>query len=204
MDNKTKIINIIQLFANFSGNKNVLPEGTEPEDTYQWRYASKFLSLMEEMQVDWDTIRNIIYYSVKYIKNHGNLWSRGLWALTRKDLIEIAYKQSQEDNKQLKNELANLKNNYEFIKSANFDLINSVNGGYPNIVKWYDNKSISITYLSLSESCRKAIEKLDEFDRQALPDNNEILKIRLNVLMNKEIKNKIKLIMKNDFIKITG
>jgi hypothetical protein len=69
---------------------------------------------------------------------------------------------------------------------------------YANIVKWLKSGDLSINYVSLSKSCRKAINKLDKIDREMLPDDFKLLKMRINILSDKELRNEVIDIMGSD------
>lgn len=205
MDKNNKIHEVINLFSKITGNKSILPKNTNPQKTYQWRYATKFVDLIKEYNIDWKTAQLIIIYAVNYIKEKekNSLKTKGLWILTRKDLIDIAYKKALEiDNKDNKI-IDNIKNSYSFSKNNNFEFGKSENGNLPNIIKWYDNKNICVQYIALSNSCNETIKKLDDIDRSLLPSNDELTMIRINYFLDKENLNKIKVIMPSDFIKLS-
>jgi len=193
---------IIQLYKGLTG-RDVIPKDTDPKRTYQYRYAAKFMKNMDG--VPWDTIKKIVYYAVEYAKENDqkSVYTRGLWILTKSNIVEIAYKRAKEENNKSNLDLKKLLNSKKFAQDNGYDLEKSEDGGFPNIVKWYDTGKISLTFLSMSESCKNAMLKLDDVDKGMLPNQNEITKRRIKCTIDREYCKKIKKILGSDYIKIT-
>lgn len=202
MERNDKIHDIIKIFVRASGRKNILPKDTDPMDTYQWRYAARFVDRMEQMQVPWDIMIQIIYMIIEHVKEYRSLWLKGLWILTRKDIVDISYAKIEKRMRSKGSILDVLKRNYEFAEGHNFAFSDKPNQhAYPNIVSWYNANYISYNYIALSESCNTAMRELDYEERRRLP----IKKITMQrVLLNSdnEFKRKAKEIMCRDFIKL--
>ena len=199
-----EINDIIKLYKALTG-RNVIPQGTKPKRTYQYRYAAKFLKNMEG--VSWETIQKVVYYAIEYAKESekASVWTRGLWILTKSNIIDIAYKKAKEENNQKKLDLDKVTKSKEFASQHDYEFAKSEKeGGFPNIVIWYDSGKISLTYLAMSELCKEVLIKLDETDKRMLPDQKEITKRRIKCLMDSEYREQLKNILKNDYIKITG
>lgn len=196
-----KVKEIIQLYKEMTG-RNVIPKNTDPTRTYQWRYVIKFLKNMEN--VPWEITKKVARYAIQYAKeNKGNtVWSRGLWVLTKSNIIDIAYNRCQKQNESIASIFRRLQQSYDFAKDHNFNLAARPPGGLPNIVAWFEKKKINIAYLALSESCRKAMKKLDSIDKHLLPSQSEIVETRIKLMINKEYDNKTRQILQNDYIQL--
>lgn len=201
---EAEINDIIRLYKALTG-RNVIPKGTAPEKTYQYRYAAKFLRNMKG--VSWETIQKIVYYAIEYARENEkkSVWTRGLWVLTKSNIIDIAYKKAKEEDEKRKSDLSKVIKSKEFAQKNNFEFTKSmIDGGFPNLVTWYDSGKISLTYLAMSESCKKAYVTLDKTDKRMLPSQEEIVKRRIKCLIDTEYKKQLKDILKSDYIKIIG
>ena len=193
---------IIKLYGALTG-RNVIPKGTDPKRTYQYRYAAKFLKNMEG--VPWETIQKIVYYAVEYAKESekASVWTRGLWILTKSNIIDIAHKKAKEEGEQKELDLNKVIKSKEFAAQHNYEFSRSEkDGGFPNLVIWYDSGRISLTYLSMSESCKKALLELDKTDKRMLPSQKEITKRRIRCMMDTEYRGQLKDILEDDYIKL--
>lgn len=199
-----EIDDIIKLYKALTG-RNVIPKGTDPQKTYQYRYAAKFLKNMKG--ISWETIQKIVYYAIEYAKENEktSVWTRGLWVLTKSNIIDIAYKKAKEEDEKRKLDLSKVMRSKEFAQKHNFEFAKSVvNGGFPNLVIWYDSGKISLTYLAMSELCKKAYITLNKTDRRMLPSQKEITRRRIKCLIDAEYKKQLKNILRDDYIKIKG
>jgi hypothetical protein len=201
---QAKAQEIISIYKAMTG-RNAIPKNTPIEKTYQWRYIQKFLSNMDD--IDWETTKKIAYFAIEYAKeNQGStIWSRGLWILTKNNIIEIAYEKAKDEYDHKVSELKRLKSSYSFAKNNSFDFSTcKVEGGFPNIVLWYEQSQISDTYIAMSESCKQTIRELDKEDLAMLPSREALSKRRVKCLIDKKMNNIVKSIMKEDYINILG
>ena len=92
-----EINDIIKLYKALTG-RNIIPKDTDPKRTYQYRYAAKFLKNMKG--VPWETIQKIVYCAIEYAKENekASVYSRGLWILTKSNIVDIAYKKAKEED----------------------------------------------------------------------------------------------------------
>ncbi|MBD3407221.1 MAG: hypothetical protein GF411_13965 [Candidatus Lokiarchaeota archaeon] len=202
MERDDKIREVIKIFVRASGRSNILPANTDPKDTYQWRYAARFVDRMDQTQVSWDVMEQIIYLIVDHVKEHKSLWSKGLWILTRKDIIDISYNKINKSLLSKHSILDVLKRNYEFAEEHNFEFSAKPNKfGYPNLISWYNANYINHNYIALSESCNRAMCELDNSDRRRLPIKNITMQ-RILLTSDNEFKRKAKEIMPKDFINL--
>jgi len=201
MTHDDKIHEVIKLFASMSGRNNILPKSTNPKDTYQWRYAAKFVDTMDEVDVSWSTIKQIIYHIIQHVKKHRALWNKGLWVLTRKDIVDISYQRMSEHESHIKSEIEVIKRNHEFAASHDFAFADKPReDAYPNLIRWYKAGSIGLTYIAVSDSCRKAIEQLDENDN--LLPMDQIVQIRVLCFVDPDYKKKLRQVLGNEFLTV--
>jgi len=198
-------IEVIKLYEALTG-RTVVSKNTDLQKTYQYRYAAKFMKNMKG--IPWKTVKKIVYYAVEYAReNKGkniSIWTRGLWILTKSNIVDIACKKAKEEDQQRNVDLDKVIKSKEFAQKCNYEFEKSEKGGFPNIVIWYDSGKISLTYLAMSESCKKALVTLDDTDKRMLPDQKEIIRRRIRCLIDTEHCKKLKNILGNDYIKIGG
>jgi len=197
---------IIKLYEALTGRR-VIPKNTDPQKTYQYRYAAKFLKNMKNFgDISWETIQKIIFYAVEYAKEHekDNVFTRGLWILTKSNIIDIAYRKAKDEDQTKQLDLDKVIRSQEFVNEHNYEFSDAPDGGFPNIVAWYDSGKISLTYIAMSESCKKALSNLGEVDKRMLPNQREITKRRIKCLMDKEYQKQLKNVLNMDYINIRG
>jgi len=203
-ENDIKILQIIKLFASISGRHNILPKDTDPKDTYQWRYAASFVRMTEEYGISWKSIRSMIYYIVEHVREHKALWHKGLWVLTRKDIIDICFKKMKAHEDVRKVELELIKRSYEFARGQSFDFESEVRpGAFCNLVSWYQAGHLDVTYIAMSESCYRALKNISEVDKMALPQDR-ITDRRVFCFINPDFARQIQSILGDDFIRIAS
>jgi hypothetical protein len=199
MDQNAK--EIIALYKSMTG-RTLIPEGTDPTRTYQYRYIAKFLRNMES--ASWDTTKKVAYYAIQYAKENKDtsVWTRGLWILTKSNIIDIAYKKAKEADEQRGADLSKVVQSKKFAKAHNFDFAHAEEDAFPNIVMWHETGKISLTYMAMSESCKKTLRKLADDDKAALPSQDEIAARRIKCLLDVEYRKRLKRIMGRDYIKL--
>ena len=173
MSRDDKIREIIVTFARASGRMNILPGDTNPRDTYQWRYVAKFVDNMDGSGVSLSTMKKMVCFIVEHIREHKSLWTKGLWALTRGDIVDISCKRMAEYERNIEHELDLVRRGRDFVKSQAYPLHHRRgNDAYPNIVIWYNTNKISTPFIASSRLCHKAILGLADDERDVLPMNS--------------------------------
>jgi hypothetical protein len=202
-----RINELFKIYRAITG-RSLVPKNTEPENTYQWRYASKFVSNMDSLGIRWPDARKVAYYVIKRaVKNKNKdktVWSRGLWILTSKSVIDIAYEDSKNDVEAMNVEIEKIRKSYRFALRNQFDFLSRKHpDAFPNIVLWYDSANIGTSYISLSRRCEEAMSQIDRESRNMLPDSEVISDRRISCFIDKEYLSRIKSILKDDFLRIT-
>jgi hypothetical protein len=205
MNNKIHYIDrakeIIEIYKDMTG-RSVIPKGTDLTRTYQWRYIVKFLEKMED--IPWDTTKKIVKLAIEYAKENigTTVWSRGLWILTKSDIVDIAYEKAFKKMDVRETDIDKVIRSYQFAMDHDFNFNSAKDDSFPNIVIWYENGHICLTYMAMSNSCEKALSSLSESDRCMLPSKKEIESRRINCILDSNYNLKLKNIMKSDFIKL--
>lgn len=196
-----RILEVIKIYSRLTG-KNIIPKDTHYKRTYQYRYAYKFCERMKD--VPWETVKKIIYHAAKYAGEHKNttMWTRGLWILTKSNILDIVIERVKKQESTQDNELVKLSENRKFLEKNNFELNSGPEGGFPNIVRWFNDGKICLTYIAMSESCARAMLNLDNSDKSMLPTSKEISLRRIKCMTDKDLNKKIKNILNSDYIKL--
>jgi hypothetical protein len=184
------------------GRSVKLQQSTDITKTYAYRSISKFIHNMKNIGLSQDVYLKMIKPMVEYAKMKG-LLGRGITVLILKQTLQICYDYLK--TQVLKGDLLinDIDKSSSFLKQ-NINNLEEVllkkqnRNSYANIVKWLKSGDLSINYVSLSKSCRKAINKLDKIDREMLPDDFKLLKMRINILSDKELRNEVIDIMGSD------
>lgn len=177
----------------FKLTKQKLPAKTDKKKTYHWRYVTKFAKYIINNNISLGLVDQLIYYIVQ---NSRKMKHRPkLSMLVHENTIDNAYKNILEEYDKEERELKLLQNQYKFVKKSNFDI---------DIVQCFNQRRIGLTYLACSESCRKALNELDEIDRSMLPDFKDIAFKRIMCYSNTKLWHRIKSIMVDDFIKLNN
>ena len=167
------------------GRKLTFPANTDPIKTYQWRYVKSITKKFDEWEFDEPMARRFIDIAIERSKVLG-IMHKGLAALHQGNLLDICHKILQEEssgNDQLIDSLADSKK-WVIDRTSGDNTISilldkSNPDAFCNLVKWYQASKLSELYLSLSKSCGRTIEKLENTDeRDLLPSATRLYKIR--------------------------
>lgn len=192
--------------ASIVGRDIKLPAHTDPDKTYAYRYIRSFIKETKGWNLNIDLMKALVREVVKYGKIN-NLLNKGLAILTMRNVLHICYDYLY--NEEIKTDvlIANLKRSKEFIDKT-IDNQNIVDvlvhkenpDGYPNIVKWFRQDSISIGYVSLSLGCRGALNMLSVDERDEFPSDVTLLRNRIRILSNLSLKDAVVEIMSSDLL----
>lgn len=169
-----------------------VPEGVEITKTYAWRSLHSFANKMRELNIKNEHLSMIINELVKYA-HRNNLLSRGYNILCNKNIVEIIIKRLQKDTdvKRIKIEILQKTKNFLNEKIDNKDLCSLLQerlriDTYSNFTKWYEQGHISVEYISVSKTCLKILNKLNDNERNIIPKPLDLLKTRIKLLSDKE------------------
>lgn len=181
------IYDIIREYEMASGRK-LTPKNTDIEDTYAWRHISKFADRMKAVNADWNTVREIIHYTIKYARKH-NIRNE-IDILSKEDIIDKCCELQKSDIELFDIDIATLQKSKEFMGS-NDDTLDEY-----NLIRWYNRGKISMAYLALSKSCNILIRKMDK----DLIDFDKIINMRNKYFIYRDRWNAAKKILGDDMI----
>jgi len=185
------------------GRKLRFPKGTDPQKTYQWRYAKSLTKKFIEWEFSDETAQKFISIAVDHADSQNKL-NKGLAALHQDNLLKICYDTLMNDKKKCKqsfssleqikiwfdNEIGNKDPVKMLLKRKDPDM-------FCNLTLWYQSFQLSPLFLSLSRACGQAsvsLSKVDECERSILPDPSKLYLIRtkfLNDQTNIKLANKL-------------
>ncbi len=184
---------IVQLFKycrdsfGAAGVNISFPEGTNPKLTYKWRYLNKFAMKVDSWQIDDETVIVIIGAIVKYAKANNQL-NKGLALLFSDKILDVGYEALKKSEANITTICNNIELMHGFFRSSDMSVIDA-----------YLTRKISSIYISISKRCCDEMIKLSQNDRKMLPSGVEVIQTRAKISCNGRLKNKLKLIMKEDF-----
>lgn len=176
------------------------PKGTDFTKTYQYRAINYFTKKMEKEAFSEQTIKAIVYAAVRYGKKNGLLSSKGVNILNMKSVIEICMKDIKDRDMTANEIIDNVRRSREYLIKLGYtkasDLIKPVKtGGMPRLSYYLTLGEITPVFLALSRTASFALSKID---RTKMPTDEELMRLRIKLLMNNDIKSKINEILGSD------
>lgn len=161
------------------------PKHTDPTKTYQWRYCRSLAEKFEGWNFDDVTSGRFIDLAVKHAKTIGVL-RKGLAVMHQGNMVELVYKQLQEEATQDDQSIDSLKHTKIWFDAQIGDndpiavlLDRQHADSFCNIVIWNQANKLPPLYISLSKSCCKALARLkDEDERNLLPSVIDLYRLR--------------------------
>lgn len=171
------------------GIKLSLPKNTDPQKTYQWRYARSLAKKFEQWDFDEQTSRRFIAVALKHIKNSRS--NKGLAIFHQNNLLDAIYKELQKEISTNRDSLGSLEASHQWVighvgnNMVRSLLCRSDLDSFTNIVRWHQASKLSDLYLSLSYSCFKALailarskDRSDLDERRLLPSAARLYLLR--------------------------
>lgn len=187
-----------------AGKKIDFPNGTDKRKTYLWRQLKAFIEKVDELGFDDNDMKEIVYALVKYAQEK-KLLQRGSGLLARVDILEIYERKLAEDLKFESSFLYEIEQCKLFLseqfkqKSANKSLLDRKRiGAYANITRWFQSGRITKNFIALSKSCCKALNRLDQDERNEFPPDIALLRMRVLCLQDRQRVSEISQIMGSD------
>lgn len=167
------------------GRNIKFPRCADRTKTYQFRWTKNFTEkCYQELELDDRTVKQLIIDIVLYAKRN-QLLKMGTQMLSMPNILDICYDSIQSNQEEEDSLVSELNRCHDFLHSKENDkdtlvrkLIEPTSeGGYTNLVYWYELGYLTPVYLALSVTCQRAINLLPESERCELPSNFELLKI---------------------------
>lgn len=173
------------------------PKCSDIKKTYQYRAVSKFVNKALEYDMDRNQMQVLVKEIAKYAKSH-KLLHRGTAILNMQNIFSICG-----DRLEMSIEATNA--TIELIRSSVHLIEDDMHvaediGSYPKLVNLFNSGELPIELLALSRRCVSAMYKISQCDRQILPSDVDLLKIRIKLLMDEDIRTQIEEILGDDLI----
>lgn len=206
-----KVMKVYDLFKRAmykSGRMISFPEHTDPKKTYGWRYLSKFVSRLDDLELDDAVIPQIVNALVEQARKD-RLLSRGIAILDRKDLLEVCIARLEREKRECNDVVRAVIRSHQFLlnalnegteKQSMFDILSARKNkqSYANVTRWHQSGQLSIHYVAVSRVCRKSLGTLDDSELKLFPPAKQLLKTRLMHLSDGILVQKLKEILKED------
>ena len=179
------------------GSRSKDPKCADIKKTYQYRAVNQFVDKARGYSLNSDQMQALVKEIVRYSKDH-NLLHRGTAVLNMSDIFSIC-------SKRLEMSVEAIDTAVELIKLSAHVIEDDLHvaeqlGGYPKLVSLYNSDQLPIELLALSKKCIAALRRISSIDRQLLPSDVDLLKIRIKLLMDRDVKKKVKKILGNDLL----
>ncbi|MEM3000611.1 MAG: hypothetical protein QXP41_00265 [Candidatus Nitrosocaldus sp.] len=186
------------------GRRVTLPANTDPTKTYAYRAIKKFVGEVSTWNVDLSIIKSLIKEIVYYGKKHG-LLSKGTSLLNMRSVLKICYEYLQREVNKTEILISNIERSNQFIRSKvgnNIDVLVSKHkrDGYTNFTQWFRAGNISPVFISISSVCMAALYKLPADERNEFPDDILLLRMRIHILSDKNLRAAAERILGRDLI----
>ena len=189
-----------------AGRKISLPTNTPPEKTYQYRAVAKFAKQVDEWGLSEPVACALVNAVVRYGKQQ-DLLNKGASLLNMKSVLKICHDLLREEITRNEVLLESLRYSKNFIQKsvAGAEVVECLvtkekRGGFTNFTRWYRSGDLSSSFISLSKSCRKALNLLPFDERGEFPTDTLLLKNRIRLLSDRELYKAIKEIMGDDLM----
>jgi hypothetical protein len=205
-----RILELYRLFKRAmqrNGRMISFPKKTDPTKTYCWRYLANFLEKADELELGDEILPRIVDAVVAHAKEQG-LLHRGIAVLDQKDLFDVCYARFERDARSESNLITEIRRSYDFVrKQQEQNPDRSVTQllskrpsvrAYANIVSWHKAGYITLGYITVSKACRRALAELQEYELALLPSSRELLRLKIRLVMDKEIAAELRVFMGND------
>lgn len=189
-----------------AGRKISLPVNTPPEKTYQYRAVSKFAKQVDEWGLTEPVACALVNAVVRYGEKH-DLLNKGASLLNMKSVLRICHDLLREEITRNEVIIESLRHSKNFLQKsiaggeATERLVSKERrGGFTNFTRWYRSGDLSSSFVSLSKSCRRALNLLPFDERGEFPADNVLLKSRIRLLSDNELRSNIIEIMGDDLM----
>ena len=192
------------------GHRLKFPANTDPQKTYQWRFAKRLCEKFAEWGFDDITSQAYIHSAAEYIKER-KLLRKGLTVFFQSNLADICYQRLYKARSTTTDRLEALSESKRFVDARTITttigtlLSRSSLDAYANIVEWYQSNNITQLYIALSKSSTVALHRLTSLhpaQRVLLPSAAELYGVRASALENIELRNQAEEILDVDWRRV--
>lgn len=190
------------------GRKLRLPQGTDRHKTYQWRYVHKIAERLVQWGFDDAVSQRFIDTAIDYAKEKG-LLNKGLSILCQNNIMELCHDRLQTEIDQNDDKVTALQRQHNWLsaKVGTRPIVPTLLArprpdAYCNLSRWYNERSLSELYLSLSASCTTALNRLSvshPSEREELPGRNRLYLARVCFCQDIQLLRAAKQILRGDW-----
>lgn len=208
MTNQDEVTNIYDCYRRAMasvGWQVQLPINTDPSKTYAYRAIKKFVDQTKEWNLDPVVVRALVREVVLYGKRNG-LLRKGTALLNMKSVLQICQDYLSGEITKAELLVNDIDRTKHFIdRHTNGDITSTLmsklrKDGYTNLTQWYRSGEIPLSFISISAGCRKALNLLSSDERVLFPSDEKLLRNRIKILRNEEIRTKLINIVGNDLL----
>ncbi len=178
-----------------AGRKISFPQCSDKTKTYQFRWTKKFTDRCYNEFVLSDKVIKALVGDITHYAKRNNLLNKGTQLLCMNNIIDICHysiKTMMDDEASL---IEEVKSCHEFVcdQATNKNILVRTlvtpisEGGYSNLVYWYNLGRLTDTYLALSRTCNKAMSQMPVDERSELPSKIELLRICTSAVSEESI-----------------
>jgi len=179
------------------GRKTKDPKCNDIRKTYQYRAVNKFVDKAREFDLDRDQMQALVKEIVRYAKD-AKLLHRGTAVLNMSDIFSICSKRLEMNAEAVDTTVSIIRSSAHLISD---DLHVAENfGGYPRIIALYNSGEMPVELIALSSKCAAALQRLNSIDRQLLPSDVDLLRIRVKLLMDKDVRSELRNVFGDDLV----
>jgi len=171
------------------GRNFSLPQNTDPQKTYAWRYLTCFAKKLDEYEIDDDHLSLIIEEMLRYAKTRG-LLKRGIAILIKQDILMLCIKKLEREEKITEAKTNAIKRSHlflmdqtKYINDPRYILSFRRNyNSYVNMTCWFEQGLLSPEYIAISKACKETLSRLESSESELFPSPKELLKLKFKVL----------------------
>jgi hypothetical protein len=144
-----------------------------------------------------------------YAKRH-KLLDRGFAVLNKVDISSLLEKRLTVEENVRKIREERIFSSHDFLLKKHRDSSRSLlellmtrkhRDAYTNMTCWFDQGFLRLEYISISKTCRKALCQMKINERTLFPGTVDLMKMRLLILSNKDLVQKITETLKTDLMR---
>jgi hypothetical protein len=216
ISNKKRVLNAIIIFNRIMkryGKSVSFPKNTDPTKTYSWCYFTKFLERYDELELDDDVMPSVMSAIVDYSRKN-NLLRCGCSILVKIDLVKICEEKFKKEVEFENKVLEGIRQSHDFLykqlclegtKNPHLTLKDLLvrrisRNAYANITRWYEMRRITMPYIAVSRSCRKALRFIGSDESDIFPTPRQFIKIRLNLTMPGSLLDELRMVLDKDLL----
>jgi hypothetical protein len=182
-----------------TGYRMSTPRCSDIRKTYQYRAVQKFVKKALDIGLNKDQMQVFIKKIVEYAKNKRLIY-RGTALLNMADIFNICYNGIASDVDKVERQIDSIQSSVHLIYQP---LAESKElGGYSNLTCLIDSGELPTIMLAVSKRCALALRRISHSERMQFPSDQDLLKTRVKLLIDKNNYNRLKKILGEDLLDV--